>query len=67
MPVPPLLQGVSDFALDGDRDRWPAEMLALGASTSKADVNSVLDDAALELGEDAHHLEQRLAAGRPPM
>src|SRR2546422_507286 len=59
-----LLQGVPDFALDGDRDRWPAETLALGASTSKAGVNSVLDDAALELGEDAHHLEQRLAAGR---
>ncbi len=59
-----LLQGVPDFALDRDRDRWPAETLALSASTSKAGVDSVLDDAALELGEHAHHLEQRLAAGR---
>ena len=56
-----LLQGVPDFALDGDRDRWPAETLALGAGTSKADVDSVLDDAALELGKDSHHLEHRAA------
>src|SRR5437667_1855389 len=44
-----LLQGVPDFALDRDRDRWPAETLALGASTSKAGADSVLNDAALEL------------------
>jgi hypothetical protein len=27
-------------------------------------VDSILGDAVLELGEGAHHLEQRLAAGR---
>ena len=35
-----LLQGVPDFALDGDRDRWPAETLALGAQDQPADKRS---------------------------
>ena len=36
----------------------------LGREHEQAGVDSVLGDAALELGEHAHHLEQRLAAGR---
>ena len=35
-----LLQGVPDFALDRDRDRWPAETLALGAQDQPADKRS---------------------------
>ncbi len=32
--------GVPDFALDGDRDRWPAETLARGAQDQPADKRS---------------------------
>ena len=36
--------GVPDFALDGDRDRWPAETLALGAGLAIGYCGLVLHD-----------------------
>jgi hypothetical protein len=42
----------------------PPQPLALRLGPLQAGLNPLDDDGALELGEDAHHLEQRFAGGR---
>jgi hypothetical protein len=46
------------------RYAWPAKLLALCLSPSEAGPNPLLNDRALELGENTQHLEHGLAARR---
>src|SRR5579883_25076 len=60
--LPP--QSAGDRALFGGGDAWPPEALALAPRPRQARFDALDDDGALELGENAHHLEHRFPRRR---
>ena len=62
--APRLVQGRLDLFFQFGSNGRPAEALALSPGPRKASANALRDDAALELGEHAQHLEHRLARRR---
>ena len=59
--APRLVQGRLDLFFQLGRNGRPAEALAFSPGPRKAGADALADNGALELREDAQHLEHRLA------